>query len=873
MKKFLLSIFAVMLAVLGVQAQSYVKVTSAPADWSGDYLIVYEAGNVAFNGGLTTLDATSNTVAVTISNGEIAATDAINKAKFTIAKSGTTYTIKSASGYYIGNNSNSNTLTSSTGTSYSNTITLNNDGTAHIVGKGTSVLRYNASSGQYRFRYYKSSSYASQKAIALYKYVDAEGGETQEPEVGLPAVSVDDKSTIDLGDEIIISPAVDNTVTYSVNNGASIQITETTTITADKAGVMTLSIASTCNDETLTAEYTYYVKPAMPTMTDAVGFEESLDVEIEGEGEIYYTLNGDDPTTESDIYDGAITITKTTTVKAIAVSNGVASDVASEIYTKNESLPDGWFVDVLNRALTGITTTSYSNWSGKTVTSDAVYAGQSAGGNDAIQLRSSNSNSGIITTKSGGKVKKVVVEWQSSTSNGRTLNVYGKNSAYTAATDLYNSSNQGTLLGTIVKGTSTVLEINGDYEYIGLRSNDGAMYLTSVSITWDASAGVTVVPDAPALPASANFENEFEVAITAEDGAAIYYTTDGTEPTTASTVYSAPFTISETTTIKAIAVKDDVVSTVAEATYTKVRLIDLSNCTVAEAIEAYKNGQTGTATITAYIVGAANGGLSKAEFTSETGVLTNILIADNADETNVDNCMPIKMASGTAVRNALNLGENKYVYKKKVVIVGELEAYFSVAGMQDVEKAGLYWTVSNAGYATLYLGYKAEIPSTVNAYIVESTNSTHAIMTKVEGIVAANTGLILEGEGEHLFNITSSAVTADVENNLLEGTVAATEIDVEAYVLGYVDGVGLYKAEMTDGKWLNNANKAYLPASAVPNKTVAFYGFDWDGTTGVEEVKTENGEVKTIYDLTGRRVEEITAPGIYIVNGVKRVVR
>jgi hypothetical protein len=38
-------------------------------------------------------------------------------------------------------------------------------------------------------------------------------------------------------------------------------------------------------------------------------------------------------------------------------------------------------------------------------------------------------------------------------------------------------------------------------------------------------------------------------------------------------------------------------------------------------------------------------------------------------------------------------------------------------------------------------------------------------------------------------------------------------------------------------------------------------------------VKGENGEVKTIYDLTGRRVENITAPGIYIVNGKKVLVK
>ena len=78
---------------------------------------------------------------------------------------------------------------------------------------------------------------------------------------------------------------------------------------------------------------------------------------------------------------------------------------------------------------------------------------------------------------------------------------------------------------------------------------------------------------------------------------------------------------------------------------------------------------------------------------------------------------------------------------------------------------------------------------------------------------------------------------------------------------------------MTDGTWLNNAAKAYLPASAVPNKSAAFYGFDWEGTTGVDQI-TDNREQSTaIYDLTGRRVETITAPGIYIIDGVKVLVK
>ena len=43
--------------------------------------------------------------------------------------------------------------------------------------------------------------------------------------------------------------------------------------------------------------------------------------------------------------------------------------------------------------------------------------------------------------------------------------------------------------------------------------------------------------------------------------------------------------------------------------------------------------------------------------------------------------------------------------------------------------------------------------------------------------------------------------------------------------------------------------------------------------TAIDEVKVENGEVKAIYDLTGRRINEIARPGIYIVDGKKVFVK
>lgn len=148
--------------------------------------------------------------------------------------------------------------------------------------------------------------------------------------------------------------------------------------------------------------------------------------------------------------------------------------------------------DSLARAFTGITGTSYSDWADKEGTSGAVYAGNSAGGNNAIQMRSTN-NSGIITTTSPGTIKNVTLVWNSITNTTRVVNVYGKNTPYESAADLYSDDKQGTLLGSMKKesNTKTSLDISGTYAYIGIRSNSNALYLDSVLVTWIVAGGAT----------------------------------------------------------------------------------------------------------------------------------------------------------------------------------------------------------------------------------------------------------------------------------------------------------------------------------------------------------------------------------------------
>lgn len=204
-------------------------------------------------------------------------------------------------------------------------------------------------------------------------------------------------------------------------------------------------------------------------------------------------------------------------------------------------------IDTLTRATTGITngTTTYSGWSGKSARSSAVYAGNSAGGNDAIQLRTTNNNSGVVSTTSGGKLRKVAVVWNSNTGD-RTIDIYGKNTAYSAASDLYGTvSAQGKKLGSIVKGTSTELSITVDSTYIGIRSNNGALYIDSLFINWETtsySAYETTVP----LKYTLSFSNPTGGTISVEDeneeavstGDRFYAGTDLVITATPSTGYS-----------------------------------------------------------------------------------------------------------------------------------------------------------------------------------------------------------------------------------------------------------------------------------------------------------------------------------------------
>ena len=434
-----------------------------------------------------------------------------------------------------------------------------------------------------------------------------------------------------------------------------------------------------------------------------------------------------------------------------------------------------------------------------------------------------------------------------------------------------------------------------------------------VSKTYTRVAATPVV----AFDGDGKFENEVIVTITAED-ATIYYTLDGKTPSAKSTEYTKALTIKADATLKVIAIEEGgYESSVVEKKFQLQATASAGNANAATLVTDVAELAVGDQIVIVaadydYALSTAqntnNRGSVEVEkiddvvswssdvqvITLENGTVDGTFAFNVGDgylyaassgsnhlktqATNNDNgSWKIEIASGIATikaqgtytRNWLRFNNSNSPKIFSAYGSGQTDVSIYKVDIATVEDYVL--NVTEAGWATLYLGYNVIIPEDVNCFVIDEIDGAVVNLNPVEGILPANTAVIIEAEeGEYTFEVTEETATVE---NVMAGTLKNEYITKEAYVLGVDDEgvVGLYKAEMNGGVWLNNANKAYLPASVANG--AASYSFRFgEGTTAIENVEVEN-EVKVIYDLTGRKVEAITAPGIYIVGGKKVLVK
>lgn len=135
---------------------------------------------------------------------------------------------------------------------------------------------------------------------------------------------------------------------------------------------------------------------------------------------------------------------------------------------------------------------SYSPFSAN-LTSGAVYIGSAYAGTGkgyhGIQIRTSGSTSGIVTKSSVGKIKSISIDFNK---DCKGISVYGKNTAYDLASDLFNSKKQGDLIQN-VKYSSSGVEIipSSDYKYVGFCSNEGTAFIDKITIVWEKESSKT----------------------------------------------------------------------------------------------------------------------------------------------------------------------------------------------------------------------------------------------------------------------------------------------------------------------------------------------------------------------------------------------
>lgn len=346
-----------------------------------------------------------------------------------------------------------------------------------------------------------------------------------------------------------------------------------------------------------------------PTITGETSFEESTTVTINSDksvAAIYYTTNGDEPTTSSTHYAGPFPLTETTTVKAIAAYKTVVSPVATCVFEKIDANVTKTIAEL------AATQNDYPMVKVSFTNAQVVYAD----GKNFI-LREDGKALDVMNSSLNlqqGAFYQGTVRLKVTCENGilKAYDVEGK----TDVTDITPVSQPTTKPSPIVCTVAEAAQHPGDliklegltvtywkgyYSYD--ENSETYVYFSNfaeMSLQKDKEYDLTVwyndrkqnefsgkyfpltkivvaTPaithlDAPTISGDALFVESTNVTITSPvdvEGVAIYYTLDGTDPTTASQPYNAPFPLTETTTVKAIAVYKSIVSDVATMTFEK----------------------------------------------------------------------------------------------------------------------------------------------------------------------------------------------------------------------------------------------------------------------------------------------------------------
>lgn len=393
-----------------------------------------------------------------------------------------------------------------------------------------------------------------------------------------------------------------------------------------------------------------------------------------------------------------------------------------------------------------------------------------------------------------------------------------------------------------------------------LTASKAQVRMTQIVITYDGAAPAVA---APTITGEAS-ANGYVVTLRAEEGNSIYYTLDGTTPNDASTLYTAPFELTESATVKAIAYDDnDIASSVTSKTFTVEKSYNTAETalTVAEA--------------NAYVAAGVN--LDYSVYTKGTVKFIKELSTSygNATYSITDGTDTLLVYRGYGLDGVKFTDAQDLLVGDQVVICGKLVDYSGtyeyttgskIVSQVKVDRPSVDPEPEPEPYVPVGNGTLS------NPYIVADVLGLYADgdtipSVWVKGIIkGAADGALNKVQTENV-QVPSNLVLTD-ESGKIFPVALASKSDHRA-ALNLVDNPSLLGTTI----YVKGDILKYFSQAGVKNVT------DWsfDGqTSGIRKVTAsvlDSNEPKVIFDILGKRVTTMKRPGIYIVNGKKVVLK